>query len=221
MTSIGERIYDLRNRNNMSQGALADKLDVSRQTISKWENNMCLPEAEKLLQLSEIFGVSIDYIMKGKADPQPTQEPVYVYVKDPDGENTAKYNEKIVRKYVGILLAVTGGLLTIIFTLEASLFILLTAPLTVLGILLATNIKHPWLMAAWIIYAIFMCFSSYVTALNPFGIITYILYNISHKSYFTDISINHILSLLAWFPLIFLILCTIKAKRGYIFKKKQ
>ena len=49
MTSIGERIYDLRNRNNMSQGALADKLNVSRQTISKWENNMCLPEAEKLL----------------------------------------------------------------------------------------------------------------------------------------------------------------------------
>ena len=63
MSNFGERIYDLRSRNNMSQGALADKLDVSRQTISKWENNMCLPEAEKLMQLSEIFGVSTDYIL--------------------------------------------------------------------------------------------------------------------------------------------------------------
>ena len=64
MTNFGERIYNLRNRNNMSQGDLADRLDVSRQTISKWENNMCLPEAEKLLQLSEIFGVSTDYIFE-------------------------------------------------------------------------------------------------------------------------------------------------------------
>jgi transcriptional regulator with XRE-family HTH domain len=221
MTSIGERIYDLRNRNNMSQGALADKLDVSRQTISKWENNMCLPEAEKLLQLSEIFGVSIDYIMKGKPESQATPEPVYIYVKDPNNENKPKFDEKSIRKYSGILLAVIGGLLTIIFALESSLFILLTAPLTVLGLLLATNIKHPWLMAAWVIYVAFMFFSSYLTAINPFGIITYILYNIAHKSYFTDISINHILSLLAWFSLPILILCTIKAKRGYIFKKKQ
>lgn len=221
MTSIGERIYDLRNRNNMSQGALADKLDVSRQTISKWENNMCLPEAEKLLQLSEIFGVSIDYIMKGKPESQATPEPLYIYVKDPNNENKPKFDEKSIRKYSGILLAVIGGLLTIIFALESSLFILLTAPLTVSGLLLATNIKHPWLMAAWIIYAIFMCFSSYLTAINPFGIITYILYNIAHKSYFTDISINHILSLLAWFPLPILILCTIKVKRGYIFRSKD
>ena len=50
MNSLGERIYELRKQNNMSQGDLAEKLDVSRQTISKWENNSSLPEIEKIAQ---------------------------------------------------------------------------------------------------------------------------------------------------------------------------
>ena len=62
---LGERLYELRTKNNMSQGALAERLDVSRQTVSKWENNLSVPETEKILQLSEIFSVSTDYILKG------------------------------------------------------------------------------------------------------------------------------------------------------------
>lgn len=224
MTSIGERIYDLRNRNNMSQGNLADKLDVSRQTISKWENNMCLPEAEKLLQLSEIFEVSIDYILKGETETQPTQEPVYIYVKDPDSENTSKYNEKIVRKYVGIVLGVIGGLLTIVFALDASLFGFVTAPLTILGILMALDLKHPWLIASWITYIVIMSCSAYFTALNPLSVFFYIFYVLRGTlNIFQDYNttVNFLLSLLMWLPLPILILCTIKAKRGYIFKKPQ
>lgn len=68
MNSMGERIYELRKQNNMSQGDLADKLDVSRQTVSKWENNSSIPEVEKLIQLSEIFSVTTDYIIKGEAE---------------------------------------------------------------------------------------------------------------------------------------------------------
>ena len=212
MTSIGERIYDLRNRNNMSQGNLADKLDVSRQTISKWENNMCLPEAEKLLQLSEIFGVSIDYIMKGDTEAQPTQEPVYIYVKDP--ESNTKYNEKVIRKYAGVAIAVICGLLTLIFTLDSSIFILLTAPLTILGILMATNIKHPWLIASWIIYIAGVVASPFFTAISPLTIFYPIIYT---KGY----EIHFLWGWGIWIALAILILCTIKAKRGYIFKKKQ
>ncbi len=77
MYSMGERIYNLRKQNNMSQGDLANELDVSRQTVSKWENNMSMPEIEKLTALSKIFGVSIDYIVSGKetfAQPNFTQE---------------------------------------------------------------------------------------------------------------------------------------------------
>ena len=65
MNSIGERIYELRKQRNMSQGDLADELDVSRQTVSKWENNSSIPELEKIIRLCEIFKVSSDYILRG------------------------------------------------------------------------------------------------------------------------------------------------------------
>ncbi len=68
MNSLGERIYNLRIKGGLSQGKLADSLGVSRQTISKWENDQSIPELERLLAMSEIFGVSVDYIVKGEED---------------------------------------------------------------------------------------------------------------------------------------------------------
>ncbi len=213
MTNFGERIYKLRNRNNMSQGDLADKLDISRQTISKWENNMCLPEAEKLLQLSEIFGVSTDYILKGITIVEP--DPVYVYVKDPDNESTSKYNEKIVRKYVGIVLAVIGGILSAWLALLGGwVFLIFTGALILLGILFACDIKHPWLIVSWIVYSLSMIALPFCTAINPLMLFDPIIYT---EGYFA-----HLLwSWGIWIVLVILILCSIKAKRGYIFKKTQ
>lgn len=66
MNSLGERIYELRTENGMSQGNLADSLDVSRQTISKWENNQSIPELDRIIAMSGLFGVSVDYIVKGE-----------------------------------------------------------------------------------------------------------------------------------------------------------
>ena len=52
MSDFGERIYELRNKNNMSQGDLADRLEVSRQTVSKWENSMWLLPRAKQAEIS-------------------------------------------------------------------------------------------------------------------------------------------------------------------------
>jgi len=68
MNTMGERIYELRKQSNMSQGELADELDVSRQTISKWENDSSIPELDKIIRLCEVFGVSSDYILRGIAE---------------------------------------------------------------------------------------------------------------------------------------------------------
>ncbi|ASA24752.1 helix-turn-helix domain-containing protein [Paenibacillus donghaensis] len=61
---FGEKIYKLRKEHGLSQEALAEKLDTTRQAISKWENNQGYPETEKLLLLSNIFEVSVDYLLK-------------------------------------------------------------------------------------------------------------------------------------------------------------
>lgn len=61
---LGEKIMELRKRNGWSQEELAGKLNVSRQSVSKWESAMSVPELDKVLQLSEIFEVSTDYLLK-------------------------------------------------------------------------------------------------------------------------------------------------------------
>ena len=58
--TFGERLMSLRRARGLSQEALGDMLDVTRQTVSKWERGDSTPELEKLVELSRIFGVSLD-----------------------------------------------------------------------------------------------------------------------------------------------------------------
>lgn len=62
--TLSEKLYSLRRKQGLSQEALAEKLDCSRQVISKWENGTTTPDAEMLQKYSELFGVSIDYLVK-------------------------------------------------------------------------------------------------------------------------------------------------------------
>ncbi len=62
--SFSEKILYLRTRNGMSQEVLADKLSVSRQAVSKWESGVTLPETDKLIVISDMFKVSLDFLLK-------------------------------------------------------------------------------------------------------------------------------------------------------------
>ena len=64
--SLGEKICKLRTEKNLSQGDLADALEVSRQSISKWETNGSVPDLDKLVKLSELFDISLDELITGK-----------------------------------------------------------------------------------------------------------------------------------------------------------
>ena len=63
--SLSENLQFLRQRRGVTQEQLAEELDVSRQSVSKWESGQSMPELDKLLSLSELFGVSADYLLKG------------------------------------------------------------------------------------------------------------------------------------------------------------
>lgn len=62
---IGKQIKKYRNEIEISQDELAEKIFVSRQTISNWENNKSYPDLRSLLLLSSLFGVSLDKLIKG------------------------------------------------------------------------------------------------------------------------------------------------------------
>ncbi|MCP3933376.1 MAG: helix-turn-helix transcriptional regulator [Bacteroidetes bacterium] len=66
MIQLGQQIKNLRTANHLSQEDLAQKLFVSRQSISKYENGEATPDVEKLVQMAEIFEVSLDYLILGR-----------------------------------------------------------------------------------------------------------------------------------------------------------
>lgn len=64
--SFGQNLLSLRKGKSLSQEELGERLNVSRQTISKWELDETTPELEKLILLSEFFSVSMDELVKGR-----------------------------------------------------------------------------------------------------------------------------------------------------------
>ena len=66
--TIGERLLKLRKKRNLSQEDLANVLDVSRQTVSKWETDQTTPDFDKIVPLCEYFGITSDELLSGKKD---------------------------------------------------------------------------------------------------------------------------------------------------------
>lgn len=65
---FADKIIRLRKKNNWSQEELAEKMDVSRQSVSKWESAQSVPDLQKILQLSQLFGVTTDYLLKDEIE---------------------------------------------------------------------------------------------------------------------------------------------------------
>ncbi len=64
LLTFGQKLKSLRKEHGYSQEEFAQHLDVSRQAVSKWESDKGMPETDKLLQISTIFGVTLDYLLK-------------------------------------------------------------------------------------------------------------------------------------------------------------
>ena len=87
--SVGERIISLRTASSLSQGQLAERVGVSRQAVSKWENDLSCPDPLRLIQLADALNTDVEYLatgghtaMKVPSEPivihQVVEKPVYV-----------------------------------------------------------------------------------------------------------------------------------------------
>ena len=72
---LADKIITLRKKAGWSQEELASQLGVTRQSVSKWEGAQSVPDLDKIVQLSRIFGVSTDYLLKDELEAQETAEP--------------------------------------------------------------------------------------------------------------------------------------------------
>ena len=108
---LSEKLYKLRKNSGLSQEQLAEQLNVSRQAISKWESGTAVPESEKLITISNYFGVSVDYLLKDEEEQvQPSSNIT---------EENPKTIAGIIICIAGMVAMVIWGLLSI-FSPEAS-----------------------------------------------------------------------------------------------------
>lgn len=65
---LGEKLFELRKKKNLSQEEVAERLNVTRQTVSKWETNQSTPDFDKIVPLCELFEISTEELLKGKKE---------------------------------------------------------------------------------------------------------------------------------------------------------
>ena len=149
--SLGTNISRLRAEKRLSQGDLAEVLEVSRQSVSKWETDSSVPDLDKLIKLSQLFRVTLDELVTG-AEPQLKVEtpPVMVSPSMPG------------RKIAGIILFCMAFLAFLIPTVLGGILVglILAVPFLVCGIICFLVRKRPGLWCAWAAYLavyIFLC----------------------------------------------------------------
>lgn len=157
---IGEKIYKLRTDKNLSQGDLADMLNVSRQSISKWENNITTPDLDKIIQMSDIFGISIDELVRGNNET--TQ------VENMAASISTQSNVSL-HFIIGVILLNFAILTILLFILLRSFLtgLLLAIPLVVCGCICIICKKNCGLWCAWALFIIAYVFMYHLTGVTP------------------------------------------------------
>lgn len=146
--TLGENITRLRAARGLSQGTLAEALDVSRQSVSKWETDASVPELDKLMKLAGLFGVTLDELVTGEAPAAasaPEPEPRVIVVERERPRET--------RKTVGAVLLGGAFLVVLLFALlwgDPWVGALPAIPLVLCGIIFLAVRRHPGLVCAWV-----------------------------------------------------------------------
>lgn len=159
--TLGEKICTLRTGKGLSQEDLAQRLEVSRQSVSKWETGQSVPDLEKIIRLADLFGVSVDELVREGERPQP--EPQVVYVKEK--------REWTAAQKVGICLLAAGGAITLLGLAYGGVLSLVGVALLVLGLPLLLAKKHPWIALGWTCIVLSLLVLNPHTSVTPWGLI--------------------------------------------------
>lgn len=162
--TLGEKICTLRTGKGLSQEDLAQCLEVSRQSVSKWETGQSVPDLEKIIRLADLFGVNVDELVREGERPQPPQpETKVVYVKEK--------REWTAAQKLGICLLAAGGALTLLGLAYGGALPLVGVALLVLGLPLLLAKKHPWIALGWTCIALSLLVFNPYTSVVPWGLI--------------------------------------------------
>lgn len=156
--TLAERILELRTRQKLSQGDLAERLEVSRQSVSKWETGQSVPELDKLIKLADLFGVSVDQLVREgdtpgaatdapKGETPPAAQPQIVYVERPRRGLTTT-------QILGVVCTAGGAGLCLLAAVKGDDEVFLIGLVVLIaGLPLLLAKKHPFLLFGWLAWA--------------------------------------------------------------------
>ena len=166
--SLSEKILHLRTQKGLSQLELAEQLGVSRQSVSKWETGQSVPDLDKLIKLADLFGITVDELVREGERPQPPQPesppPQVVYVRE-KRSLTSTQRAGICVEAAGLILALLG------VAGFGAIPILVGVGLLLLGLPMLLARKHPWIILGWMVVGLsLMVFNPY-TSVAPWGLV--------------------------------------------------
>lgn len=106
--TLGVRLQELRKSHNLSQEQLAEKLDVSRQAVSKWESSQANPDISNIVKLSNLYGVSTDYLLTGKEHDSQVVYKEHVVYKNKTGFKKLQDLPSSIRLALAVLITAFG-----------------------------------------------------------------------------------------------------------------
>ena len=182
--NLGETIYQYRINKNLSQGDLAEKLDVSRQSVSKWENNSAVPDLDKIIKLCDIFEISIDELVKGKHSQNECISEISINENNDQKNLTAKNNSN--SKTAGIILLCMAFITCLLCSFFSGFItgVILCSPFLVCGIICCVAKKNAGLWCAWAIYFMLDVYLRMATGIQR-NSVYYVFYRANGQRYMT------------------------------------
>ncbi len=164
--NLAENIRRLRLDHNMSQDELSEILDVSRQSISKWENGMAVPDLDKLVKMSRHFGITLDQLV-GNAAAEEARQPE---------ETPASRHADTPHKTIGWVLFATGMVVFLVVSLLGGLLtgLVLCLPLTVPGMICLCTKKRVGLKCAWAEFTLITTYLTFATGTSWSSLLGYL-----------------------------------------------
>lgn len=192
--TLGENIVRLRTNKNWSQSDLAEALEVSRQSVSKWETDASIPELDKLIKLSELFGITLDELVNG-------EDKVKV---EPDSVISEKHHN-----ITGTFLLCTGSVVMIICSILAGnmlVGLLVASPFIICGIICFVVKRHVGLCCGW---AIYLCVDLYLRFVAGLSWTTIFM------THLWTAQMNYARLIIAWLQFIGMIIMIVATARSY------
>ena len=206
--TLGQNIYRLRTERGLSQGDLAEALDVSRQSVSKWETDGSVPELEKLLRLSELFHITLDELVKGSdgAAETPSPAPEEAATGEPE-DALLETLSRGVNRTIGWVALGFGALVAVLVAIAGGGLagLVYAAPLFLCGVIYLTVKRRAGLWCAWACGLLGLAWLRAATGISWSGVF------VASSMIFR----NDVAQVVAWVVAVFLLLLLIGTVRSF------